>query len=128
MKIANSFSDLVGNTPLLRMERLAREYGVPAALLAKLECFNPAGSVKDRVAEAMIEDAQRRGLLREGSVIVEPTSGNTGIGLAAAAAIRGYRVILTMPDTIERRAAQPAAGLWRRAGAHGRGQGYERRH
>lgn len=112
MKIANSFSDLVGHTPLLRMERLAREYGLSAALLAKLECFNPAGSVKDRVAEAMIEDAQRRGLLREGSVIVEPTSGNTGIGLAAAAAIRGYRVILTMPDTmsVERRSLLQAYG------------------
>lgn len=92
--------DLTGNTPLINLPRYAGATTVAAALYAKLECFNPAGSVKDRVAKALIEDAEKRGLLKPGAVIIEPTSGNTGIGLAALGASRGYRVILTMPSTM----------------------------
>ena len=111
MKIYKKITELIGNTPLLDIT----DYGkkpLPATILAKLEYFNPAGSVKDRVALAMIEDAEEKGLLRAGSAIIEPTSGNTGIGLAAAAAVRGYRVILTMPDTmsVERRRLLAAYG------------------
>ena len=96
---------LIGNTPLVETVNLEKELGLEATLLVKLEYFNPAGSVKDRIAKAMIEDAEAKGLLREGSVIIEPTSGNTGIGLAAIAAAKGYRIILTMPETmsVERR-------------------------
>ena len=103
--IYKSISELVGGTPLFCPEQYARTQKAVARILCKLEYKNPAGSAKDRVALSMIEDAERRGLLREGSVIIEPTSGNTGIGLAAIAAARGYRVILTMPDTmsVERR-------------------------
>src|SRR5215510_5787936 len=94
--IADSVLDLIGGTPMVRLRRLLRPGG--AAVVAKLESLNPAGSVKDRIALAMVEDAERRGVLRPGSTIVEPTSGNTGIGLAMAAAVKGYRLILTMPD------------------------------
>ena len=105
MKVSESITDLIGGTPLLRLTNFCRRHGLGADILAKLEYFNPAGSVKDRVALAMLEDAEARGLLGPGSVIIEPTSGNTGIGLAAVAAARGYRVILTMPETmsVERR-------------------------
>ena len=91
---------LIGNTPLVEVTNLEKEFGLEATLLVKLEYFNPAGSVKDRIAKAMIEDAEAKGLLKPGSVIIEPTSGNTGIGLAAIAAAKGYRIILTMPETM----------------------------
>lgn len=111
-KIYQSMTELIGHTPLLAARRFSREESLPSALLVKLEYFNPAGSVKDRIAAAMIEDAEKRGLLTKDSVIVEPTSGNTGIGLASAAAARGYRAILTMPETmsIERRKLLAAYG------------------
>lgn len=103
---------LIGNTPLVEVVNIEKELGLEATVLVKLEYFNPAGSVKDRVAKAMIEDAQEKGLLKEGSVIIEPTSGNTGIGLASIAAAKGYRLILTMPDTmsVERRNILKAYG------------------
>lgn len=103
---------LIGNTPLVEMIHLEKKYELKASILAKLEYLNPAGSVKDRAAKEMIEDAERRGILKEGSVIIEPTSGNTGIGLAAIAAAKGYRMILTMPETmsIERRNMLKAYG------------------
>ena len=111
-KIYTSLDELVGKTPLLELTRLERRYSLNARLLAKLEYLNPAGSVKDRVAKAMLDDAEERGILQPDSVIIEPTSGNTGIGLAAIAATRGYRVILVMPDTmsIERRQLLAAYG------------------
>ena len=110
--IYKGFLELIGNTPLFEAVRLEKELGLEAALLLKLEYFNPAGSVKDRIAKAMIEDAEEKGLLKEGSVIIEPTSGNTGIGLAAIAAVKGYRIILTMPETmsVERRNILKAYG------------------
>ena len=103
---------LIGNTPLVETVNLEKELGLDAVLLVKLEYFNPAGSVKDRIAKAMIEDAEEKGLLKEGSVIIEPTSGNTGIGLATIAAAKGYRIILTMPETmsVERRNILKAYG------------------
>lgn len=103
---------LIGNTPLVEVVNVEKELGLEATVLVKLEYFNPAGSVKDRIAKAMIEDAEERGILKEDSVIIEPTSGNTGIGLAAIAASKGYRVILTMPETmsIERRNILKAYG------------------
>ena len=103
---------LIGNTPLVEVKNVERELGLEAVLLVKLEYFNPAGSVKDRVAKAMIEDAEEKGILKKGSVIIEPTSGNTGIGLASIAAVKGYRMILTMPETmsVERRNILKAYG------------------
>lgn len=110
--IYTSLDQIIGRTPLLELVNIQREEGLQARILAKLECFNPAGSVKDRVARAMVDDAERRGLLGPGSVIIEPTSGNTGIGLAAVAAARGYRVIIVMPETMspERRQLMLAYG------------------
>ena len=104
--------DLIGNTPLVEITNIEKELGLEATVLVKLEYFNPAGSVKDRIAKAMIEDAEEKGLLKEGSVIIEPTSGNTGIGLAVVAAVKGYRLILTMPETmsVERRNILKAYG------------------
>ena len=112
MSIARSLTDLIGKTPLLELRNYEEKQEVKAKLIAKLEYFNPAGSVKDRIAKAMIEDAETKGVLKEGSVIIEPTSGNTGIGLSAVAAARGYRVILTMPETmsVERRNLLKAYG------------------
>jgi len=110
--IKKSFTELIGGTPMIELARLAEKMGLRSRVVAKLEYFNPAGSVKDRIAAAMIEDAEKRGLLRPGSVIIEPTIGNTGIGLAAVAASKGYRVILTMPETmsVERRKLLAAYG------------------
>ncbi len=112
MKIAKSFTELIGRTPLLELTGIEQAYGLEATILGKLEYFNPAGSVKDRIAKAMIEDAEERGVLKPGSVIIEPTSGNTGIGLAAVAAARGYRIIIAMPETmsVERRNLMKAYG------------------
>lgn len=112
MKIYHTAADLVGRTPLLELGRIEKSYGLEAVLLAKLEYLNPAGSVKDRIAKAMIEDAEEKGLLRKGTVIIEPTSGNTGIGLASVAAAKGYRLIITMPETmsVERRKLMQAYG------------------
>ncbi len=111
-KIYTSADQLIGKTPLLELTHIEKKYGLKAKILAKLEYFNPAGSVKDRVARAMIDDAEAKGLLKEGSVIIEPTSGNTGIGLASVAAARGYRIIIVMPDTmsVERRQLMKAYG------------------
>ena len=111
-KVVQSAHELIGDTPLLRLNRLEKELGIEAQIYAKLESFNPAGSVKDRIALAMIERAEQEGLLKKDSVIVEPTSGNTGIGLAAIAASKGYRIILTMPETmsVERRKLLKAYG------------------
>ncbi len=112
MKVYESFTDLIGGTPLLKLNKFTRGKNLQATLLAKLEYFNPAGSVKDRIARAMIDDAEAKGLLQPGATIIEPTSGNTGIGLAAVAAARGYKVILTMPETmsVERRNLLKAYG------------------
>ena len=112
MKTYQKITDLIGNTPLLELTNLEKKFGLEATLLAKLEYFNPAGSVKDRIAKAMVDDAEAKGLLKPGSVIIEPTSGNTGIGLASVAASRGYRLIITMPETMggERRKLREAYG------------------
>ncbi len=110
--IYTSADQLIGKTPLLELTNIEKEEGLEATILAKLEYFNPAGSVKDRIAKAMIDDAEARGLLKEGSVLIEPTSGNTGIGLASVAAARGYRIIIVMPETmsVERRQLMKAYG------------------
>ena len=110
--IYTSADQLIGKTPLLELTHIEKALGLKAKVLAKLEYFNPAGSVKDRIAKAMIDDAEEKGLLKPGSVIIEPTSGNTGIGLAAVAAARGYRIIIVMPDTmsVERRQLMKAYG------------------
>ncbi|MBP5318902.1 MAG: cysteine synthase A [Paludibacteraceae bacterium] len=111
-KIYTSADQLIGKTPLLELTHIEKEFGLKAKLLAKLEYFNPAGSVKDRIAKAMLDDAEKSGKLKPGSVIIEPTSGNTGIGLASVAAARGYRIIIVMPDTmsVERRQLMKAYG------------------
>lgn len=111
-KIFSAASELVGKTPLLEVKRYAAHHGLQARILVKLECFNPAGSVKDRAALEMIRDAEEKGLLQDGSVIIEPTSGNTGIGIASVAAARGYRTIIVMPDSMsrERRVLMKAYG------------------
>ena len=111
-RIYSSADELIGSTPLLEVKNIEREEGLKARVLVKLEYFNPAGSVKDRVAKAMIDDAEEQGLLKPGSVIIEPTSGNTGIGLASVAAARGYRIIIVMPETmsVERRQLMKAYG------------------
>ncbi len=112
MKTYKKITDLIGKTPLLELTNTEKEYNLEATILAKLEYFNPAGSVKDRIAKAMIDDAEEKGLLKPNSVIIEPTSGNTGIGLASVAAARGYKIILTMPETmsVERRNLLKAYG------------------
>ncbi len=112
MKIYHQATELIGNTPLMELGNYEQAHQLGAAILAKLEYFNPAGSVKDRVARAMLDDAEQKGLLKKDAVIIEPTSGNTGIGLASVAAARGYRIILTMPDTMsaERRTLLKAYG------------------
>ena len=111
-KIYTSADQLIGKTPLLELTHIEKAHDLKAKILAKLEYFNPAGSVKDRIAKAMIDDAEQKGLLKEGSVIIEPTSGNTGIGLASVAAARGYRIIIVMPETmsVERRQLMKAYG------------------
>ena len=111
-KIYKSADQLIGNTPLVELTKIEEELGLEAKILAKLEYFNPAGSVKDRIAKAMIDDAEKSGRLKPGSVIIEPTSGNTGIGLASVAAARGYRIIIVMPETmsVERRQLMAAYG------------------
>ncbi len=111
-RVYEDITELVGKTPLVKVKNYSKAHGLEATVLVKLEYLNPAGSVKDRIAKAMIEDAEKKGLLKEGSVIIEPTSGNTGIGLAAVAASRGYRAILTMPETmsVERRNLLKAYG------------------
>lgn len=110
--IYTSADQLIGKTPLLELKNIEKKYNLNAKILAKLEYFNPAGSVKDRIAKAMIDDAEQKGLLKEGSVIIEPTSGNTGIGLCSVAAARGYRIIIVMPETmsVERRQIMKAYG------------------
>ncbi len=112
MKIYKTTAELIGRTPLLELSNTETELDLNATVLAKLECFNPAGSIKDRVAFEMVEDAERKGILKKGSVIIEPTSGNTGIGLASVAAAKGYRLIITMPETmsVERRKLIAAYG------------------
>lgn len=110
--ISRNIADLIGKTPLLELSNYEKKHGLKAVIIAKLECFNPARSVKDRISKAMIDDAEAKGILKKGFVIIEPTSGNTGIGLAAVASAKGYRVILTMPETmsVERRSLLKAYG------------------
>ena len=121
-KIYTSADQLIGRTPLLELVHIEKEEKLEAKVLAKLEYFNPAGSVKDRIAKAMIDDAEAKGLLKPGSVIIEPTSGNTGIGLASVAAARGYRIIIVMPETmsVERRQLMKACADRGRKGHEGR--------
>ena len=112
MRVFNNITGLIGHTPLVEINRFTEKLGLKARILVKLELFNPAGSVKDRIALSMIEDAEKKGLLKPGSVIIEPTSGNTGIGLASIAASKGYRAVFTMPETMsaERRKLLQAYG------------------
>lgn len=112
MKVYKQITELIGNTPLVELTNIEKVQSLKAKILAKLEYFNPAGSVKDRIAKAMIDDAEEKGILKQGSVIIEPTSGNTGIGLAAVSAVKGYRLIITMPETMsmERRKLMQAYG------------------
>ncbi|MBQ5332067.1 MAG: cysteine synthase family protein, partial [Oscillospiraceae bacterium] len=112
MKVYKKITDLIGHTPLLELENIEKAEGLEAKIYAKLEYFNPAGSVKDRIAKAMLEDAEAKGVLKPGSTIIEPTSGNTGIGLASAAAAKGYKIIIAMPETmsVERRKLMKAYG------------------
>ena len=112
MRIANSITELIGNTPLIKLTKIIKKYKLETEIIAKLESFNPGGSVKDRIAASMVKDAEDKGILKADSIIIEPTSGNTGIGLASVAASKGYRLILTMPDTmsIERRLLFSALG------------------
>ena len=112
-RIYRSLTELIGRTPLMEIDNFAREAGAGARILAKLEYYNPAGSVKDRIARSMLEDAEKKGLIKPGGTIIEPTSGNTGIGLAAVAAAKGYKVVLTMPETMsaERRNLLKAYGV-----------------
>ena len=112
MAIYNSIEQLIGNTPMLRLDKIKEKYGLKANIYAKLEYLNPAGSVKDRVGKAMLDDAEKRGIIKDGSVIIEPTSGNTGIGIAAVAAVRGYKAIIVMPETMseERKKLMKAYG------------------
>ena len=111
-KIAKQLTELIGNTPLLELNKLSKSHGIETPIIAKVEFFNPGGSVKDRIALAMIEDAEKKGLLKPGATIIEPTSGNTGVGLALVAAVKGYKLVLTMPETmsIERRNLVKAYG------------------
>ena len=111
-QVKKQLTELIGHTPLLELERLEKAHNAQARIIAKLEYFNPGGSVKDRIALAMIEDAEKRGLLKEGATIIEPTSGNTGVGLAWVASVKGYKTILTMPETmsIERQNLLKALG------------------
>ena len=111
-KIYKSADELIGRTPLLRLTNIEKEFNLEAKIIAKLEYFNPAGSVKDRIAKAMIDDAEEKGILNQGSTIIEPTSGNTGIGLSSVAAARGYKIIIVMPETmsVERRQLMKAYG------------------
>ena len=111
-KIYKSADELIGRTPLLRLTNIEKEFNLEAKIIAKLEYFNPAGSVKDRIAKAMIDDAEEKGILKQGSTIIEPTSGNTGIGLSSVAAARGYKIIIVMPETmsVERRQLMKAYG------------------
>ena len=111
-KIAKKITDLIGNSPLVELEKFSKSNGLDTPIIAKVEFFNPGGSVKDRIALAMVEDAEKRGVLRPGATIIEPTSGNTGVGLALVSAVKGYHLILTMPDTmsIERRNLVKAYG------------------
>ena len=112
MKIYNSAEELIGKTPLVRLKNIEKHFNLKAKIIAKAEGFNPAGSVKDRVAKAMLDDAQRKGLIKENTVIIEPTSGNTGIGLASVGAARGLKVIIVMPDSmsVERQKLMTAYG------------------
>ena len=111
-QIAKQLTELIGNTPLLELQKFSKAKGAEASIIAKVEYFNPGGSVKDRIALAMIEDAEAKGLLQPGATIIEPTSGNTGVGLALVSAVKGYKLILTMPDTmsVERRNLVKAYG------------------
>ena len=119
MKIAEDISQVIGGTPLIRLSRLSAALNLPCDLLGKAEGMNPAGSIKDRTALSMLDDAEKRGLLKKGGVVIEPTSGNTGIGLAALCAVRGYKLILTMPETMseERRKLLKAFPPRTRSGA-----------
>lgn len=126
MKVYQKITDLIGGTPLLELTNLEAKDELPAKIYGKLEYFNPAGSVKDRIAKGMIDDAEAKGLLKPGSVIIEPTSGNTGIGLASIAAARGYRLIIAMPETMSVERLQSDESIRCRTGVDRGCQGHER--